>query len=138
MKRRGNLNDDIDTARSLLLSLVINEIVEAIIPLGFSACLLATYFGPNAELYGNIKSTHFNHKPIKDIEGYFKILGLFFIADVITLGITCLSLWFFAKINLIRAYLAVMNEFWPILTVTMAYWLKLVSYIFSRSLKTRI
>ena len=130
IKKWGNLNDDIEKARSLLLSLLINEFVEVIIPLGFSACLIASYFGPNAELYGNIKSTYFHNRPIADIEEYLKVLGLFFLADVINLGITSLSLWFFAKINLIRAYLAIMNEFWPILTVTMAYWLYLVSDIF--------
>ena len=58
---------DIDSQIELLQGLVINEMIELVLPLAYSICLLAAYFGPNAEKIGNIGSDYWQYSSIEDI-----------------------------------------------------------------------
>ena len=102
----------------LLFLLTINELVEIVIPLTFLLCFLSAYFGPNAEIIGGVKSTHFHYEPITDIHGFIKKMMLFLIVDIMSVIAVGLVLWTSCKINLFRAYMTMLNEFWPIITMT--------------------
>ena len=105
----------------LLFLLTINELVEIVIPLTFLVCFLSAYFGPNAEIIGGVKSTHFHYEPINDIHGFIKKMMLFLMVDIMSVIVVGLVLWTSCKINLIRAYMTILKEFWPIITLTTAY-----------------
>ena len=114
-----------------LLSLTLNEIVEAVVPLSFFACFLISYYGPNAELIGGVKSNFFHYTAVSNIERFIENLFLFIAVDftsVITAGI---FLWIFSKVNIFRMYLNLQQEFWPIMTINSAYMICVVSYLYS-------
>ena len=89
----------------LLFSLTINELVD----------------GPNAEIIGGVKSTHFHYVPVTDIHGFVENMMLFLMVDILSVIFVGSILWLFCKISLIRAYMTMLNEFWPIITVTTAF-----------------
>ena len=120
IKNEENFNRRMEKVESMLVSLVLNELVEALVPVTFCICLLLSYYGPNAELMCNIKSSHFHCTPIENIGKYVENLGFFFLADIISLVTTGLFLWFFARINIYQAYACLQKEFGTIMTLTVA------------------
>ena len=110
-----------------LFTLTINELVEVVVPLAFLICFLTAYYGPNAELIGNVKSTYFHFKPIKSIDKFIKSVVLLLIVDILGLLLVMALLWFMCRVNLFRAYMVMQEEFWPVITVVTAYNALLVS-----------
>ena len=106
---------------NLLFSLTINELVEAVIPFTFLACFLSAFYGPNAEVIGGVKSTHFHYEPISDIRGFVQNMVLFLMVDICSVTFVGLILWGFCKINLIQSYMTIIREFWSIITVATAF-----------------
>ena len=137
MKKKADPNKK-EKMESHLVSLVVNEMIEAIVLVTFCICLLLSYYGPNAELICNIGSSHFHCIPIKSIGQFVGNLGFFLGFDVISLISTGLLLWIFARINIFRAYLCLQKEFWVILTLTAAYYTAVVSCSFHNMLKIYI
>ena len=130
LKRKANFVEKIDEAESHLVSLLINEMVEAVTPFAFLICLLLTYYGPNAHLSGNVGSSHFHYKPVEDIGKYVENLLTFFIADVLCLIVTSALLWFVSRINILKAYMVIVKEFWPFISMITSTWIVLVSINF--------
>ena len=120
IKNGEHFNRRMEKVESMLVSLVLNELVEALVPVTFCICLLLSYYGPNAELMCNIKSSHFHCIPIENIGKYVEKLGFFFLADIISLITTGLFLWFFARINIYQAYVCLQKEFGTIMTLNVA------------------
>ena len=68
----------IDQQISLIQELVVNELVEFMLPLAYLGCLLLGYYGPNSELIGGLKSGYWQYSPIEDIAHTIKIILIFF------------------------------------------------------------
>ena len=51
--------------------MMVNEIVEFVTAIAFLVNLLLCYYGPNATLIANIKSSYFHNKPIASIDIFF-------------------------------------------------------------------
>ena len=96
----------------LIQLLIITEWIEIIVPIGSLLCIILGYFGPNKDLIGDIGSSFWQFKAIKDIETTIKILGSFFAVDLISLLVTTVLLWKFCKVNLYEGYLILKKEFW--------------------------
>ena len=110
-RRNGNkLNDDINMS---LDELVLNEKLEAIIPLGYCLCYLMAYYGPNQNYLGNIAES--------DAEKTMKMTGLLFLIDISSLIVSAILLWAFCKINLLKVYLKSQKELWLIMASQEAY-----------------
>ena len=120
IKNGAQFNMMMEKVESMLVSLVLNELVEALVPVTFCICLLLSFYGPNAELMCNIKSSHFHCTPIENIDKYVENLGFFFLADMVSLMTTGLFLWYFARINIYRAYACLQQEFGTIMTLIVA------------------
>ena len=91
--------------RSAILVLIVNETVELVGPILYSLCLLLAYFGPNAEVLGNVKSGLWQYVAIDDIyETYFWIVLMVFI-DLVSTVISFAVLQTYAHVNIIKAYI---------------------------------
>ena len=103
--------DDNDKIVSLFQELVINEMVEFMVPLAYLASLLFCYFGPNAELIGNVGSAYWHYTPIEDLEHTIKYVMMFFFVDLGSFIVSAVVLWKFCKINIYWAYGEIQKEF---------------------------
>ena len=125
MKHKNMIEENIEEARELLSSLIVNEVVELVVALTFLISLLLSYNGANATLMGNIKSSHFHNKPIEDIESFVTTLLYFVVIDVFCILVTGLALWIFSGINVLRANAFIQQEFWVLMATNTAYWIHL-------------
>ena len=76
------------------------------------------YFGPNAELMGNIKLEiwHFK-KPIMDIEAYLIKVSLLMAVDLFSVVVNGALLWHFCKINVVKVMKKLQQKFWLPFTI---------------------
>ena len=110
----------------LLAELVINQSVEIAVPLTYFVCFMTAYFGPNAELFGTVKSTYWHHVPVSDLYLFCENLGLFLIADIVSLTFAYFLFRFVCGINILRAFANMQKEFWFLMAVNTAYAINMV------------
>ena len=103
------------------MSLIINESLEFLMPIAYVICLLMAYYGPNAEILGNIKNSYWQYIEINNIEKTLQWIGMMFVVDVASAVISFIVLWWTCKINIIRIYLQVQNEIWYIIAIQQGY-----------------
>ena len=125
-RKYNNAKKENDMIESLI-ALIINEQVEIIVPLTYFICFMGAYYGPNAELIGNISSSYFHYIPISNIGLFIKNVSLFVFVDFMSVIISGLMLWIFCKINIVRAYMHIQKEFWLVMAVHTAYTMIIVS-----------
>ena len=113
-----------------LITLTLSELVEVIVPLTFLVSFVICYYGPNSQLLGNVRSSYFHYVPISNIDRFIENLFLFLGIEVVTVLTTGILLWMFCRINIIRAYLVLVKEFWLIMAIYTAHAIHLVSYYY--------
>ena len=111
----------------LFQELIINETVEIIVPFTYLVCFLIAYYGPNAELIGTVRSEYWHHVPVKEIGLFMENLGLFLLADCISLGTTYVVFLVICKVNVLRAFANMQKEYWLLFAVNTAYTINMVS-----------
>ena len=71
--------------QELTEELTLTERVETLVPLIYMLCFAIAYYGPNAEIMGNLKLTLWHFKSVLDIENYMKNLFMLFSVDFMAL-----------------------------------------------------
>ena len=118
-----------------VLSLIINESLEFIMPMAYVICLLMAYYGPNAEILGNIKNSNWQYIAIEDIWETMIWIGMMFAVDLASAIISVITLWWCCKINVIKIYLQVQNELWYIIAIQQGYFISEVILLSLISMK---
>ena len=80
------------------------------------------YFGPNAELLGNIRLSIWQfQRPIEDIEAYLFKVTLLLGVDLLSVIINAGMLWYFCKINLLMMLMKLQKSFWHVFAIADAF-----------------
>ena len=109
--------------------LVINEMVEFIIPLSYLLCFLTAYFGPNSSLIGNVLNGLWQYAAVDGIGKTVETIGIFFIIDCLS-GLSCFFiLKIYANINILKALSYLQKEFGMVFAINIACPLNAVSSI---------
>ena len=95
--------------------LVLTERVETVVPILFLTTFFMAYYGPNAELIGNVKLTIWQYEAVTDINELLKNICLFFAIDFSSAIVTGIILWTTCKINCLKTLKKMQKEFWHIL-----------------------
>ena len=121
--------DDIDKQIELLQELTILELIQFTTPLVFILSIVSGFYGPNSELLVNIGATIWHSTPIKNIDETTTAILTFFLVDFCSTIVAAIILWKSCKINLFRAFVALMNEYGPIFCMSITFITYLVSTI---------
>ena len=97
----------------LVHELILNEKLEAVIPIGYCLCYLMAYYGPNAGILATVTES--------DVEKTLRTVGMLFSIDITSLFISGIVLWLFCKINLFKCYLHLQKQLWQIMASHEAY-----------------
>ena len=77
--------------------------------------IIMAYFGPNAEVLGNIKLRIWQFQnPITDIKDYVFNVSLWLLVDLFSAVITGILLWYFCKINIMKVVNQLQRNYWII------------------------
>ena len=86
--------------------------MEAIVPVTFMLIFTMAYYGPNAEIIGNVKFNQWHFKAITDLEQYVSNLALLFIVDLSSAMISGVILWTTCKINIFKTLQKIQKDLW--------------------------
>ena len=124
-KKKNEVNRQIE----LVQELVINEMVEFIIPLSYLLCFLTAYYGPNSSLIGNVCNGLWQYMAVDGIDKTLETIGIFVIIDCLS-GLSCfLILKIYANINILKALSYLQKEFGMVFAINIACPLNAVSSI---------
>ena len=102
--------DDIQKQSDLLQELAHNELVEFIVPLVFLIAIVVGFYGPNCNLIGNVGATIWQYSGIQNINETIMTIIALFLADFFSSITSSMILWFFCKINFLKALMALEKE----------------------------
>ena len=97
------------------------ERIESVIPFTYLLTFLMAYYGPNAEILGNIKLTIWQYQSVADIEDYIKNLLKLLVIDFSSFATNGILLWITCKINVFKVLQKVQAQFWLIMTIQEAF-----------------
>ena len=97
----------------LVHELLLNERLEAVIPIGYCLCYLMAYYGPNVVILATLTESN--------VEKTLRTMGMLFCIDISSILISGIVLWLICKINLFKYYLHSQKELWLIMASHEAY-----------------
>ena len=104
----------------MIEGLVLTERIETLVPLTYMICFAIAYYGPNAEILGNIKLDLWQYKPVLDFGNYMKNVFILFVVDFMSLVINGIILHASCNINIFKTFQKIQCEFWLIMAVQQA------------------
>ena len=84
--------------------LALDEFLTILIPGIYCLSFTAAYYGPNAEIIGNVKNDYWRYEKVDDLGQKLNLIFIFFVIDAIRAMIFGLVLWIFYRLNLYAAY----------------------------------
>ena len=117
------MNSKIDSLserkEELAQSLVINEFIEAIVPVNYGLAFATAFYGANGDIMRNVRNNYFGGKEMKanDIDHFFYLMALMFSVDMLATIVTCIALYHFCKMNLFQEFCNAMKKYWMILMI---------------------
>ena len=127
IRTRKKYPQNADKQISLLQSLILNEMIEFVVPLVYCLCFSTAYLGPNANVIGNVGNSYFQFNKVENFKETIENIATFFLVDVLSLISNSLILWIFARINVYRAVCVYLKEYGVIFTINLTFILNIVS-----------
>ena len=105
------------------------ERIEFIVPLTYMVMLLMAYYGPNADILGNVKLKMWHFQTtITDIDDFVISLGFMLAIDLFSFIINATLLWKFCKVNAFKVLITLQQDYWYMMFVAETYLLFEVLY----------
>ena len=119
LKRKESTPANIEKMVKLLQTLIVNEWVEVLMPLGYLISLTMGYYGPNSEIIGDVGCSYWQYNAIEDIEYTIKYLGVFFLVEVMSLIVCNFLVSRICETQIYQGFSAIQEEFGIAFTITM-------------------
>ena len=111
-----NGNEQIEMEMKKAISkLLLAELCEGLVPLAYAICFAIAYYGPNAELIGNVKNGSWQYKEVKDVSQTFLVMLLLFTIDLISLALNSFIIWTNCNVNLFNELCHLLQKYWFVL-----------------------
>ena len=75
------------------------------------------YYGPNAEILGNVKLTLWHYHAVTDLKSYLQNIILLFFVDLSSAIIVGIILWTMCKINILKTLQSIQKDLWHLLAI---------------------
>ena len=119
---------DVRKQIELVQELLINELVEFLVPFEFVICLMVAYYGPNVEIIGDVGNNYWQYIAIKDINHTLTTIFTMFFIDICSLLTCSFLLWRFCRINVYQVYVILQREFGVVFLANLVFVLTSVRY----------
>ena len=108
-KRSETVSEDFQKG---IEALVTKEALEILLPVLYCIIFTLSYYGPNAEILGNVKADRWQYSKVDDIKTPLTKLGLFLLFDIIRITAAAGFLWISCRIDFFFEYCRIMGYYW--------------------------
>ena len=124
------VNDQYIKNREYQLSkLILTEMMEVIIPFTYIVTVVIAYYGPNAEILGNIGNDYWQYSSIDNLRELILSVLLMAIVDFFSALIVGYWLWKVCSIDFLRESCCLIGDIWGVPAIIIANYLNYVSLI---------
>ena len=88
------------------------EALEILLPVLYCIIFTLSYYGPNAEIIGNVKADRWQYNKVDDIKIPLTKLRLFLLFDIIRITVAAGFLWVTCRIDFFFEYCRIMGYYW--------------------------
>ena len=110
----------------LLVKFLLIEILEVLVPIAYVVTVLIAYYGPNAEILGNIRNDYWQYDDIDDIESSLQAVMIMCVIDGCSAIIGGYWIWRVSSIDCLEEACRVLRNYWGCIAVTIAHYLNYV------------
>jgi len=103
--------------KEVLTELILNEIIEVIVPFAFICSFAMAYYGPNAGILGNIGNDYWTFRKVDDITRIVKSALTMSLIDFLSAVTAITVLWKYCRINALKECCKVFKKYWQILCI---------------------
>ena len=101
--------------KNVILKLVSAELCEGLIPLAYAICFAMAYYGPNANLIGNVRNDYWHYKAVDDASWTFIVMFGMFAMDLVSFFLNAGIIRFKCNVNLFKETCIVLHKYWLII-----------------------
>ena len=94
-----------------LKCLALKELMEISIPVVYCISFVIAYYGPNAEILGNVKNDYWQYQKVESVFDKLTNNAIFIVVDAIRGAIIGLLLKRFCKLNFLRTYCEIISSY---------------------------
>ena len=129
LQRKAGSEEKADVKIKIIMTHIIAESVEFMMPIAYCLCFIIAYFGPNASIMGNVRNGNWQFTPVDDINNTLQWNTIMFAIDLASTILTFILLLWHSKINILKMYLQMQNTMWYMLAIQQGYIVAEVSMI---------
>ena len=111
MQRSANTIIGQAKQNEMMRSLALKEYLEVLIPAIYCLSFVAAYYGPNAEIMGNVKNDYWEFEKVDDLRQKLNTIVTLLVIDAIRGLIFGLVLWNSCRLNLYRAFCYIVKNY---------------------------
>ena len=105
--------------RKAILKLLLAELSEGMVPLGYAIGFAMAFYGPNGNLIGNVRNEYWQYTAVDDASWTFLVMAGLFALDLICLLLNSTIVWIFSQVNLFEEFCNAMKKYWHIMALKM-------------------
>ena len=106
--------------RKTIMKLVLAELCEGLVPLTYAICFAMAYYGPNAELIGNVRNGYWQYKIVDDASSTFLVMLGLFTMDLVCLSLNAYIIKIYGDVNIFKEVCIVLEKYWYIMALELA------------------
>ena len=122
--------------RDAIDELVLNEIVETLVPIAFIISYSIAFYGPNHDVIGNVGCGYWSFQKIEDLNTFLVPVMLMTFFDTASVIISGALLHIYCNSNILLEYCRVVKRYWMILAIDgAAYFLAVLKSPYSKTVR---
>ena len=109
----GDTNESENRKRKeeLMMKLMLNETAEFLTPIAHMIAVSIAYYGPNADIMGNIKNDYWEYESIDSLSSYLESLLYMTLIDTLSGVMSIILLWSFCRIDGLKFVMETIGKF---------------------------
>ena len=118
-----------------LAELILNELIEIIVPIAFICSFATAYYGPNKNKLGSVGCTIWQHRKVENLKDFTIPVVEMALIDSGSLVLNGILLWYRCKINIWQEYCRIIKKCWIYVAFRGGVFISVVSIVDSKLLK---
>ena len=94
-----------------LKCLALKEFLKLLVPAVYSFSFVIAYYGPNADIIGNVKNEYWQFEKVTSLVTKFQNIVIVFLIDAVRGSTFGLILWYFCNLNMFSAYCSIVRHY---------------------------
>ena len=107
--------------RKAVIELVLAELCEGLIHLGYIIGFVMAYYGPNSKLIGNVGNGDWQYQVVDDVSHTIFVMFGLFVMDLICLSLNSIIIWMKSHVNIFEEFCYVLQKYWLILLLKLTW-----------------